>query len=83
MTLWNIVWFYGVRLRARFVQEIFAVLGISVGVALLFSSQVANTSLSGSVAQLTSNIVGNSRLELQARGPQGFSERELAEVKRL
>ncbi len=79
----NIGWFYAVRLRARLVQELFAILGIGVGVALLFASQVANTSLSGSVEQLTSGIVGKSRLQLEARSPLGFSERLLGEVQRL
>ena len=37
------------------VQELLAVLGIAVGVALLFASQVASTSLDGSVRQLTSS----------------------------
>jgi putative ABC transport system permease protein len=79
----NVVCFYMERLHARRVQELFAVLGIGIGVALLFASQVANTSLSGSVAQLTNGIAGNSRLQLQARGPQGFDERVLGEVRRL
>ncbi|HSZ70417.1 MAG TPA: ABC transporter permease [Solirubrobacteraceae bacterium] len=79
----NIASFYVVRLRARLVQELFAVLGIAVGVALLFASQVANTSLGGSVEQLTSGIVGKSRLQLEARSPLGFSERLLGEVQRL
>jgi putative ABC transport system permease protein len=79
----NIVRFYALRLRARFVQELFAVLGIAIGVALLFASQVANTSLSGSVEQLTSGIVGKARLQLAARDPHGFDERLLGEVRRL
>ncbi len=79
----NIPRFYLVRLRARLIQETFAILGIAVGVALLFASQVANTSLSGSVEQLTSGIVGKSRLQLQARGPEGFSETLLSRVQRL
>ena len=53
MRLSNIVRLYRVRLRSRIVQELFAVLGIAVGVALLFASQVASTSLDGSVRQLT------------------------------
>ncbi|HYM55027.1 MAG TPA: FtsX-like permease family protein, partial [Solirubrobacteraceae bacterium] len=74
---------YRVRLRARLVQEALAVIGIAVGVALLFASQVANTSLNGSVRQLTSGLVGQSRLQLQARDPNGFEERVLGEVQRL
>ena len=47
MRLSNIAHLYLVRLKARvvLVQELFAVLGIAVGVALLFASQVASTSL--------------------------------------
>jgi putative ABC transport system permease protein len=73
-----------VRLKARavLVQEIFAILGIAVGVALLFASQVASTSLNGSVAALTSGVIGNATLQLEARGSQGLSERLLSEVQR-
>jgi putative ABC transport system permease protein len=74
---------YRVRMRSRFVQEGLAVIGIAVGVALLFASQVANTSLNGSVGQLTSGLVGQSRLQLEARGPDGFSGALLGEVQRL
>lgn len=79
----NLIRFYVQRLRTRIVQELFAVLGISVGVALLFASQVANTSLSGSVDQLTAGIVGQARLQLAARNPQGFDERLLGEAQHL
>jgi putative ABC transport system permease protein len=79
----TIFYLYRVRLRARFVQELLAMLGIAVGVALLFASQVANTSLSGSVTHLTDGLVGNARLQLAARSPQGFSEQMLSDVKRL
>ncbi len=83
MKLSNIAGLYLVRLRVRLVQELFAVLGIAVGVALLFASQVANTSLSGSVDQLTSGIVGRASLQLEARDPGGFSEGMLEAVQRL
>ena len=45
----NLSHLYLVRLKARvvLVQELFAVLGIAVGVALLFASQVASTRLNG------------------------------------
>jgi putative ABC transport system permease protein len=72
-----------VRLRARLVQELFAVLGIAVGVALLFSSQIASTSLNGSVPKLIGGVVGDMRLQLVARSPQGFPEGLIAEVQRL
>jgi putative ABC transport system permease protein len=79
----GILHLYRVRFRARFVQELLAVLGIAVGVALLFASQVANHSLNGSVAQLTSGLVGQSRLQLAARSPNGFDEALLSDVSRL
>jgi hypothetical protein len=46
----NVWHLYRVRLRARLLQECFAVVGIAAGVALLFSSQVASSSLLTSVA---------------------------------
>jgi putative ABC transport system permease protein len=83
MKLLGILYLYRTRMRARLVQEALAAAGIAVGVALLFASQVANTSLNGSVDQLTSGLVGQARLQLEARGPEGFPEALLAEVRRL
>jgi putative ABC transport system permease protein len=83
MRLSNIVRLYRVRLRSRIVQELFAVVGIAVGVALLFASQVASTSLDGSVQQLTSGIVGPMRFQLVSRDPQGFDEQMLGKVRDL
>jgi putative ABC transport system permease protein len=83
MRLRNILLLYRVRLRSRFVQELFAVLGIAIGVALLFSSQIASSSLDGTLPQLIDGVVGQMRLQLTARSPQGFEERLLGEVQRL
>lgn len=85
MSLSDILFLYRARLRARavLVQECFAILGIAVGVALLFASQVASTSLSRSVAELSSQIVGNTQFQLDARGPGGFSETLLGEAQRV
>ncbi len=85
MSFVDILWLYRARLRARavLVQECFAILGIAVGVALLFASQVASTSLTRSVAQLNSQLVGDTQLQVDARGPGGFSERLLEEVRRV
>jgi putative ABC transport system permease protein len=82
---WEILYLYRARLRARLVlvQELLAVLGIAVGVALLFASQVASTSLDGSIRQLTEGIVGDASLQLLARDPRGFEEGLLGEVRRL
>jgi putative ABC transport system permease protein len=85
MSLSDILFLYRARLRARtvLVQECFAILGIAVGVALLFASQIASTSLARSVAELSSQIVGNTQFQLDARGPEGFDERILGNVRAL
>jgi hypothetical protein len=71
------------RVRAVLVQEAFAVLGLAVGVALLFAAQIAGTSLDHSVTQLTRGLVGEMQLQLQARGPQGFPAQLLADVRQI
>jgi len=83
MPLRSLIHLYRVRLRSRLVQELLALAGITVGVALVFAALVANTSLTGSVRQLTSGIVGQTRFQLAARGPEGFDQRLLARVQRL
>jgi putative ABC transport system permease protein len=79
----NVLHLYRVRVRARLVQELFAVVGIAAGVALLFASQVASQSLSSSVAQLSHGITGRATLQLLARDPQGMPEGLLAQVRRI
>src|ERR1700684_1424885 len=65
-------------------QECLAISGIAVGVALLFSSQIASTSLCGSVQELTNQVIGHSRqFQVEARGPSGIDERVLEEAGRL
>jgi putative ABC transport system permease protein len=83
MRLANLLHLYRVRLRSRLLHEGFAVAGIAAGVALLFASQVASESLSGSVAQLSRGIVGSARLQLLARSADGFDEHLLARVRRI
>ncbi|HEY2535698.1 MAG TPA: FtsX-like permease family protein [Solirubrobacteraceae bacterium] len=79
----NALHLYRVRLRARFWQECFAIVGIAAGVALLFASQVANSSLQSSVSQLSRGIAGNATLQLLARGPHGFPAATLARVRAI
>jgi putative ABC transport system permease protein len=81
----NIARFYVTRLKARLVlvQEMLAVLGIAVGVALLFASQVASTSLDSSISELTGSVVGPAKYQLEARGPGGFSEGLLTDVRQI
>jgi putative ABC transport system permease protein len=85
MALSSIPRIYRARLRVRLVlvQELLAVLGLAAGVTLLFASQVASTSLNGSVSQLSSELVGNMQLQLQARSPAGFDARLLSNVRRI
>lgn len=79
----NALHLYRVRLRARFWQECFAIAGIAAGVALLFASQVSNSSLQSSVTQLSRGIAGNATLQLLARDPLGFPQSTLAAVRRI
>jgi putative ABC transport system permease protein len=83
MRLRNVVLLYRVRLRVRLAHELFAILGIAVGVALLFASQIVLTSPDSAMQQLVSGVVGGMRLQLTARGPEGFDQRLLGEVRRL
>jgi putative ABC transport system permease protein len=85
ISLSGIIYIYRARLEARtvVVQEGFAILGIAVGVALLFASQVASTSLSQSTSQLTNQFVGSAQVQLEARGPEGVSGQLLSEVQRV
>ncbi|HTD08462.1 MAG TPA: ABC transporter permease [Solirubrobacteraceae bacterium] len=86
MSLSDLLYLYRARLRARtlVIQELLAILGIAGGVALLFASQVAGTSLGRSVQDLTTQIVGNTQqIQLDTRGPAGVSERLLQRVNGL
>lgn len=75
---------YWSRLETTIVPELLAILGIAIGVALLFASQVAGTSLDGSATRLANGVLGSSmRLQVMARSPEGFDRGVLAKVKRL
>jgi len=72
-----------VRSRTVLLQMAFAAFGISVGVALLFGSQIASTTLTHSAAQLnTTQLVGAAQVQLDSPGPEGFPQTLLAEVRR-
>ena len=79
----NVIHLYRVRLRARALQELFAIVGIAAGVGLLFASQIASSSLSSSVGKLNSGIVGKASLQVTARDPHGFDEQVLTQVRHL
>ena len=82
MSLSNLFYLYRRRLRARFVQELLALVGMAAGVALLFAVQVSNTSLTASIDQLTSGLLGDAQLQLVARDPHGFDERLVGSIAR-
>ncbi|MGN6372891.1 MAG: FtsX-like permease family protein [Solirubrobacteraceae bacterium] len=83
MNLANVLHLYRVRLRARALQELFAVIGIAAGVGLLFASQIASSSLSSSVGQLNSGIIGAATLQLTARDAHGFDQALVGRVRHL
>jgi putative ABC transport system permease protein len=85
MSLGEILFVYRARMRERsvLVQEAIAVAGIAVGVALLFSSQVASASLDGSVRALDSQIVGSTQFQLDSRSSEGMDARLAGTVERL
>jgi putative ABC transport system permease protein len=79
----NLLHLYRVRIRARLVQELFAIVGIAAGVGLLFASQVASQSLHSSVSELSHGITGRASLQLLARDPQGMPASLLARTRAL
>ena len=73
MSLRNLGWFWWRRFRHRARhEELFALVGFAVGVALLFAVQVSNQSLRASIATLTDGVVGDAQWQLTARDARGF-----------
>ncbi len=85
MSLGEILFVYRARMResSLLLQEALAVVGIAVGVALLFASQVASASLDGSVRALASQVVGSTQFQLDSRGTEGFNAQIARTVERL
>jgi putative ABC transport system permease protein len=81
----SIAHLYRVRLKVRavLVQEMLAVLGLAVSVALLFASQVSSASLDRAAGQMTAQLFGRMQLQLDARSSAGFDQRLLGVVQRL
>ena len=76
MPFGEVLFIFRTRLKSPtvLVQEGLAVVGIAIGVALLFASQVASQSLDGSVRDLTHQLVGGTQYQLDARGSTAFPE---------
>lgn len=83
MKLRNVAGLYLVRLRGRIGQELLALLGISVGVSLLFAALVANSSLTGSFERQTKGLVGNATVQLRTPAARTLSGPLLAEIQAL
>jgi len=78
----NVAGLYAMRLRAQLGQELLALIGIAVGVSLLFAALVANTSLTGSFERVSMGVIGDARLQLAARGG-AFMPDRIDAVRRL
>lgn len=78
------LWYwYGLRLRRHWAQELLALLGIAVGVALVFSVQIANSSITSSAGEIVEGISGTATLQLSARGSDGMPAETFDEVAAL
>ncbi len=82
MRVRNLLFLYTQRIRTHPLQELLALVGIAVGVALVFAVQVANTSVTGSVRELVHGITGSAELQLAARDGHGFDERLVRRIAR-
>ncbi|HEV7772860.1 MAG TPA: FtsX-like permease family protein [Conexibacter sp.] len=83
MKLEALLHFYRQRFRTHPAQELLAGAGIAIGVALVFAVIVANTSITTSASQISRGIAGHARLQLGARGEQGFDAGLLQVVRSL
>ncbi len=72
---------YWYRLRQQPAQEALALVGIAVGVALIFAVEIANTSVPASVRVLEHGIAGGASLEVAARSPEGFDQGLVSKVR--
>jgi putative ABC transport system permease protein len=78
-----LIYLYRRRLRVHAVQETLAGLGVAIGVALVFATIVAASSIAGSAGEVVRAVTGPASLQLRARGGAGFPESVLREVQRL
>lgn len=66
---------YRRNMRVQPVRELFAVLAVAAGVAMLFAVQVANGSITEAFEATAHAVAGRAKIEVAARGPEGFDER--------
>jgi putative ABC transport system permease protein len=77
------VYIYRNRLRVHAVQELLAVMGVAIAVALVFAVTVGNNSIAGSTEAAVHILIGPASLQLEARSNDGFNEDLLQRVQRL
>jgi putative ABC transport system permease protein len=75
--------FYTRQLRVQPLRELMAVLGVAAGVALLFTMEISNSSVTGSFEQITRGLAGRATLEMAARTPEGFDGEVSEQVARM
>jgi putative ABC transport system permease protein len=76
-------YFYRRRLRVHGVQELLAGVGITVAVALVVATLVAEGSIAGSTNKVVRTVIGPASLQLRSRSSDGFSEGLLARVQKI
>src|SRR5215218_690439 len=64
--------FYRARVREHPMQEMLAMSGIAVGVALVYAVLMSSSSITGSAAQVLDGVAGNASLQVTARSDRGF-----------
>jgi putative ABC transport system permease protein len=78
-----LLYLYRNRLRVHAAQELLAGLGVTVAVALVFATLVANGSIAGSASQVVHTVIGPANLQIRTTAPDGFDEGLLGRVEHL
>ena len=78
-----LLWFYVRWLRRHLVQELLAGIGVAIAVALVFATNLAAGSVSGSSTQAARTVIGPATLQLHARSGAGISATLLRAAQRL
>ncbi|HXE45889.1 MAG TPA: ABC transporter permease [Conexibacter sp.] len=83
MTLRGLAEHYRDRARAHPAQELLAGAGVAIGVALVLAVLATDGSITTNARDLVHGIAGSARLELVARGEDGFGVATVARVRAL
>lgn len=83
MRMRTLVYFYWRRIRTHPVQEALAGFGVAIGVALVFSVQVANSSVTAGSGQIASSIGGPANFQVLSRTAEGYPESVVAKISAL